>query len=149
MQSTFIDLLHIIGWLKLIAEQNKKQSESRLPWPRQIMTSILPNVIMLSLGGERLTPKVLDHYLHHDLGMLRLLWCLFDHLLILKYLDHHQNLISSSLHYPGPFHIISSQSVYNFLSNVVHRQTNKQTDKPVVMSVCCVCCEVLCSCVRD
>ena len=24
---------------------------------------------MLSLGGERLTLKVLNHYLHHDLGM--------------------------------------------------------------------------------
>ena len=26
-------------------------------------------------GGERLTPKVLDHYLHHGLVMLQLLWC--------------------------------------------------------------------------
>ena len=93
------------------------------------MTPIFPYVIMLSLGGERLTPKVLDHYLHHDLGMLPLLWCLFAHLLILEYPDHHQNLISSSLYYPGLLHKMSSQSVHNFLSNVVHRQTNKQTDK--------------------
>ena len=93
---------------------------------------------MLSLGCERLpTPlkknkikkKVLDHYLHHDLGMLPLLWCCFAHLLILQYPDHHQNLISSSLYYSGPVHKISSQSVHNFLSNVVHRQTNKQTNK--------------------
>ena len=33
--------------------------------------------IKWSLGGERLTPEVLDHYLHHDLGMLPLLWCIF------------------------------------------------------------------------
>ena len=91
---------------------------------------------MLSLGCERLqTPikikrkKVLDHYLHHDLGMLQLLWWFFAHLLILQYPDHHQNLISSSLYYSGPLHKISSQSVHNFLSNVVHRQTDKQTDR--------------------
>ena len=73
--------------------------------------------------------KVLDHYLHHDLGMPPLLWCFFAHLLILEYPDHHQNLISSSLYYPGPLHKISSQSVHNFLSNVVHRQTDRQTNK--------------------
>ena len=38
---------------------------------------------MLSLGGERLNPKVLDHYLHHDLGMLPLSM-FFAHLLILE-----------------------------------------------------------------
>ena len=69
--------------------------------------------------------KKRDHYLHLDLGMLPLLWCFFAHLLILEYPDHHQNLISSSLYYPGPLHKISSQSVHNFLSNVVHRQTDK------------------------
>ena len=102
--------------------------ERRTPWPRQIITPIFSNVIMLSLGGERLNPKVLDHYLHHDLGMLPLLWCVFAHLLILEYPDHHQNLISSSLCYPRPLHKISSQSVHNFLSNVVHRQTDRQTN---------------------
>ena len=61
--------------------------------------------------------------------MLPLLRCIFAHLLILQYPDHHQNLISSSLCYSGPVHKISSQSVHNFLSNVVHRQTNRQTDK--------------------
>ena len=94
---------------------------------------------MLSLGCDRLpTPlkkkkkkkkKVLDHYLHHDLGMLPLLRCFFAHLLILQYPDHHQNLISSYLYYSGPVHKISSQSVHNCLSNVVHRQTNKQTNQ--------------------
>ena len=114
--------------------------ERRPPWPRQIITLILPTVKMLSLGCERLlTPlkkkkkkkkkKVLDHYLHHDLGMLPLLRCFFAHLLILQYPDHHQNLISSSLYYSGPAHKISSQSVHNFLSNVVHRQTNKQRNQ--------------------
>ena len=72
--------------------------------------------------------KVLDPYLHHDLGMLPLLWCVFAHLLILQYPDHHQNLIGSSLYYSGPLHKISSQSVRNLLSNVVHRQTDKQTN---------------------
>ena len=84
---------------------------------------------MLSLGGKRRTPKVLDHNLYHDLGILPLLWCFFAHLLILEYPDHHQNLISFSLYYPGPFHKLSSQSVHNFLSNVVHRQTNRQTNQ--------------------
>ena len=112
--------------------------ERRPPWPRQIITLILPTVKMLSLGCERRpTPlkkkkkkkMVLDHYLHHDLGMLPLLRCFFAHLLILQYPDHHQNLISSSLYYSGPVHKISSQSVHNFLSNVVHRQTDRQTNQ--------------------
>ena len=111
--------------------------ERRPPWPRQIITLILPTVKMLSLGCERLpTPlkkkkkkRILDHYLHHDMGMLPLLRCFFAHLVILQYPDHHHNLISSSLYYSGPVHKISSQSVHNFLSNVVHRQTNRQTDK--------------------
>ena len=81
---------------------------------------------MLSIGGERLNPKVLNYYLHYDLDMLQLLWCFFVHLLILEYPDDHQNLISSSLCYPGPLHKISSQSIHNFLSNVVHRQTDRQ-----------------------
>ena len=101
----------------------------RPPWPRQIITLILSTVNILSLGGERLTPKVLDHYLHHDLVMLQLLWCFFAHSLILEYLDHHQNLFSYSLYYPGPFHKVLSLSGYNFLSNVVHRQTDKQTNQ--------------------
>ena len=52
----------------------------------------------------------------------------FAHLLILEYPNHHQNLISSSLYYPGPHPKISSQSVHNCLSNVVHKQTNRQTN---------------------
>ena len=93
---------------------------------------------MLSLGGQRLIPppkkkkkkkKILDHYLHHDLGMPSLLWCFFAHLLTLEYPDHYHNLISSSLYYPGSLHKISSQSVHNFLSNVVHTQTDRQTDR--------------------
>ena len=56
----------------------------------------------------------------------------FAHLLILAYPNHHQNLTSSLLYYPGPLYIISSQSIHNFLSNVVHRQTDKQTDKPTL-----------------
>ena len=100
--------------------------ERRPPWPRQIITPIFSSVIMLSLGCEGLNLKVLDHYLHHDLGMLQLLWCFFASLHILEYPDHHQNLINSLLCYPGPLDKISSQSVHNFLSNVVHRQTDRQ-----------------------
>ena len=54
------------------------------------------------------------------------------HLLILEDLDHHQNLISSSLYHSRSLHLISFKSVHNFLSNVVHKQTNKQTDKPTL-----------------
>ena len=99
------------------------------PWLRQIITPIFPNVIMLSLGGERLTPKVLNHYLHPDLGMQQLLWCFVAHLLIVEYPDHHQSLINSLLYYLGPLRKISSQSVHNFQSNVVQRQTDRQTNQ--------------------
>ena len=61
--------------------------------------------------------------------MLQLLSCFFAPLLILECPDHHQNLISSSLYYPGPRPKSSSQSVHSFLSNVVHKQTNKQTNR--------------------
>ena len=53
----------------------------------------------------------------------------FAHLLILEYPDHHQNLINYSLYYPGPLQKISSQSIDNFLSNVVHRQIDRQTNQ--------------------
>ena len=43
--------------------------ERRPPWPRQIITPILSTVKKLSLAGERLTPKVLDRYLHRDLPL--------------------------------------------------------------------------------
>ena len=75
--------------------------------------------------------KVLNQYLHHNLFMLQLLF--FGggggaHLLILGYANHHQNLISSSLYHPGPIHKILSHSMHNFLSNVVHKQTDRQPD---------------------
>ena len=69
---------------------------------------------MLSLGSEWLTPKGLNHYLHHDLDMQQLLWCFFAYFLILEYPDRHQHLISSLLYYLGAIRKISSQSVYNF-----------------------------------
>ena len=57
----------------------------------------------------------------------------FAHLLILEYPDHHQTLLSSLLYYPGFLHTISSQSVYNFLSNVsTNKLTKRQTDKPTL-----------------
>ena len=115
--------------------------ERRPPWPRQIITPILLTAKMLSLGGERLpilpTPpkkkkkkKKLDHYLHHDLGMPPLLWWVFfAHLLILEHQDHHQNLISSSLHDQGPLHKISSQPVHNVWAML---STDRQTNKPTL-----------------
>ena len=55
----------------------------------------------------------------------------FAHLLIIKYLDYHQNLIHSSIYYRGTSHKISSQSIYNIFSiiiKVVHKQTDRQTN---------------------
>ena len=63
-------LPHTLKHIKLEA-----LGELRPPWPRQIISPILPTIKMLGLGGERLTPKVLEHYLHHNLVMLHLLWC--------------------------------------------------------------------------
>ena len=91
--------------------------ERRPPWPSQIITPILPNVNMLS---------------HHDLAVLLLLWYFFAQLLLLEY----QTVITSSLYYPKPLHKISSQSVYNFLSNVVHKQTNRQTGRQTNATKC-------------
>ena len=110
--------------------------ERRPPWPRQIITLILPTVKMLSLGCERLPTPLKKKKKKFWIITFTTIWVcyhyygvFFAHLLILQYPDHHQNLISSSLYYSGPVHKISSQSVHNFLSNVVHRQTNRQTDR--------------------
>ena len=54
---------------------------------------------------------------------------LFAHLLILEDPEHHQNVISSSLYYPEPLHKIPSQFIHNFLSNVVHKQTDRRTNQ--------------------
>ena len=78
----------IVVYRNKIISELEALGERRPPWPRQIITPIFPNVIMLGFGGERLTPKILDQYLHYDLGMLPLLWCLLAHLLILEYPDH-------------------------------------------------------------
>ena len=54
----------------------------------------------------------------------------FVHLLIFVYPNHHQNLISSPLYYPGPLHKISSQSVHNFWVMLsIDKQTDKQTNQ--------------------
>ena len=111
--------------------------ECRPPWPRQIITPILPTVKILSLGGERLAPPPPKKKKKKSFGSLpaprsgyaTTIMVFFAHLLILEYPDNHQNLISSSLYYPGPLHKISSQSVHYFLSNNVHRQTDRQTDR--------------------
>ena len=94
---------------------------------------------MLSLGCERLHPpspppkkkkkKGSGSLPAPRSGYATTIMVVFAHLLTLQYSDHHQNLISSSLYYSGPLHKISSQSGHNFLSNLVHRQINRQTDK--------------------
>ena len=61
--------------------QGEKYIETRSTWRAQTPLaeadhySHIAHCKMLSLSGERLTPKVLDHCLHHDLVMLPLLCC--------------------------------------------------------------------------
>ena len=51
---------------------------------------MLPNVKLLSLGGKRLTPTVLDLCLYPDMVMQTIIVFVFADLLILEYADHHQ-----------------------------------------------------------
>ena len=64
---------------------------------------------------------------HHYYGV----FCSFTHLRIPRSLPKFNQffivLPRTPLYYPGPLRKISSQSVHNFLSNVVHRKTNKAT----------------------
>ena len=111
----------------------------RPPWLRQIITPILSTVKMLSLGCERLPTPLKKKKKKKRFWIITFttIWVcyryygvFFAHLLILQYPDHHQNLISSYLYYSGPVHKISSQSVHNFLSNVVqNKQTDRQTNQ--------------------
>ena len=109
-------------------------------YAQKIITPILPTVKMLSLGGERLhpppppTPKKKKFWIitcttiwvryHYYRGF----FCSFTHLRIPRS-PPIQNLISSSLYYPGPRPKISFQSVHNCLNNVVHKQTNQCNQK--------------------
>ena len=68
---TELDICNISDRHKII--KLEVLGDRRPLWPRPITTPILSTVKMLSLAGERLTPKVLDRYLHHDLVMLPLL----------------------------------------------------------------------------
>ena len=105
--------------------------ERRPPWPRQIIHSHIAHCKILSLGGERLRPpppstppqKKKKKKKEKSFGSLpaprsgyatTIMVFFFTHLLILEYPDHHQNLISSSLYYPGPLHKVSSQSIKNY-----------------------------------
>ena len=104
---------------------------------RRVQTSLaeadhyshMPNVKMLSLGGERLTKKgfciitcttIWLCYRYYGV------FCSFTHLRIPRSPPKF-TYISSSLYYPGPLHKISLQYVHNLLRNVVHRQTVKPT----------------------
>ena len=74
--------------------------------------------------------------------MLQLLECFFTHLVVLEHLNHHQNVISSSLYHPGAATNISPQSVYRYLSKV-YKQTDSRTDRQTnatknVTTFCCV-----------
>ena len=44
--------------------------------------------------------------------------------------NHSQNLITSSFYHFGHILKILSKSVHKFLSYLVHKQTNRRTDKP-------------------
>ena len=125
-----------IGYNKLYAVRNKimvlkfSMVDAVLDLRLYIKNSYHVGVMLVSSSiwktcCERLTPTLVYHYLNHDLILLQLLF--FVHLLILEDHDHHHNLISSPLYYPGPLHEISSQSIHNFLSNVVHKQTTNAT----------------------
>ena len=67
---------------------------------------------MLTLGGERLPPSPPFHPTKKGFGSIpapgsgyaSAIMVFFAHLLILEYPDHHQNLMGSSLYYPGPLH---------------------------------------------
>ena len=56
----------------------------------------------------------------------------FDNLVILEDFNQQQNVISSSLYHPGAVHKISSKSFPKFLSNVVHKQMDRQAYKPTL-----------------
>ena len=84
-------VIHCICW---IGTKLKALREHKPPWPDQIIAPVLPTVYCVWkdvklpggnsvtmhalhwLGGERLTPKLLESYLPHDQVMLQLLWCL-------------------------------------------------------------------------
>ena len=57
---------------------------------------------------------------------------IFANLLISEDPDHHHNLISSSVYHLEPLHKISLQSAHNFLSNVAHKQTDRQANQPTL-----------------
>ena len=110
--------------------------ERRPPWPRQIITLILPTVKMLSLGCERL-PTPLKKKKKKGSGSLpsprsgyattiTVFFCSFTHLTIPRSPPKFNQFFLVLLR---TVHKNSSQSVHNFLSNVVHRQTNRQTNQ--------------------
>ena len=109
-------------------------------WSCQMATMLLcialPWKWKANLKGSGSLPLSLS-LLHHSLVILELS-LFFAHLLILKDPDYHQNLISSSLYHPGPppyTHKILSQSVHNFLSNIVHKQTDRKPILPKTLEV--------------
>ena len=116
-------------WSKHILFRRLALGEHRPPWPRQIIAPILSTVKNVEPWWWKANPK--------DSWSLPAPWScyatpiivIFAHALILECLNHHQTLISSLSYYPGPLHKSASQSVHNILSNVVHKQTDKQTNK--------------------
>ena len=83
---------------------------------------------MVKARGERLTPKVLAHYLDHYLIMLQLLWlCSFTHLRRPRPLPKFHQFFDVPPKTP-PQNFITICSL-NFLSNVVQKQTDRQVDK--------------------
>ena len=79
-----------------------------------------------ALTNVGLTSKVL--VLAPRTGHAKTITSVFLILLIQEDLDCHQNLISSSLCYPGSLQKISLQSIYS-LSNVTYNQTDRHTNQ--------------------
>ena len=68
--------LKLTSWVRLSKNyQTRSTLRADLLDRGRSLLPYCPNVKVLSLGSERLTPKVLDQYLHHNLVMLPLLFC--------------------------------------------------------------------------
>ena len=82
-QSTYLCLARYMYVIRVIVSPYRvlNYKQTRNTWRAQTLLaeadhySHIATVKTLSPGAERLTVKVRDHYLHHDLVMLPLIWC--------------------------------------------------------------------------
>ena len=124
---------------KMINRLDEALGEHRPPWPRQIITPMLPSVSISQVysslticSNECVLPwwwkassKASGSLPATRSGHATTIMVFVAHLLILEDPDCHQNVISSSLYQSRPLHKISSQSVHHFMSNVAYKQSNK------------------------